>query len=331
MTSGTARLLTVLELLQSREMMTGSEIAARMKVDVRSVRRYIQALQEMGIPVDAERGRYGAHRLDRGFRLPPMMFTEEEAVALTLGLMVMRALQFPVDQAGVAGAQAKIERVMPQAALDRSRSFQSALHFSSVHAPIPVDSHVVQVLATAISQRLRMQIEYRTWNDEPSQRTIDPYGIVFQDGWWYVSGFCHLRQDVRIFRLDRIQSAQTLDSAFGYPTDFDIIGHVVTSLSDPPGIASVEVLFKASLDEARRSLPPELGSLEVVEEGVLFRRPAYRLEWVAALLLTLPFPIHIVQPQELNDVMHSLIEKAIALLRTEDLPLHTNATHEEQA
>lgn len=316
MASGTARLLTVLELLQSREMMTGSEIAARMNVDVRSVRRYIQALQEMGIPVDAERGRYGAYRLDRGFRLPPMMFTEEEAVALTLGLMVMRALHFPVDQAGVAGAQAKIERVMPQAALDRSRSLQSALHFSTVHAPIPVDSRVVQVLATAISQRLRVQIAYRTWNDEPSQRTIDPYGIVFQDGWWYVSGFCHLRQDVRTFRLDRIQSTESTGIAFAYPSDFDIVGHVVTSLSDPPGMATIEVLFKASLDEARRSLPPELGSLVVVEEGVMLRRPAYRLEWVAALLLTLPFHIHIVQPPELHDIMRSLAEKAAALLDT---------------
>jgi predicted DNA-binding transcriptional regulator YafY len=124
------RLLAVLELLQARHEMTGAEIAERLEVDPRSVRRYIKTLQEMGIPIEGERGRYGAYRLDRGYKLPPMMFSEDEAVALTLGLMVIRAFRFPIAQVSVTGALAKVERVMPQALLDRTLALQNSLHFN---------------------------------------------------------------------------------------------------------------------------------------------------------------------------------------------------------
>ncbi|MBC7813014.1 MAG: HTH domain-containing protein, partial [Burkholderiales bacterium] len=114
MYSPTTRLLTILELLQSYKQMTGSEMARRLGVDVRTVRRYIVMLQDMGIPVEAERGPYGAYQLQRGYKLPPLMFTDAEAVALTLGLISIRGFQFPVDVAAVEGALAKTERVMPE-------------------------------------------------------------------------------------------------------------------------------------------------------------------------------------------------------------------------
>jgi predicted DNA-binding transcriptional regulator YafY len=332
MASGTARLLTLLELLQSHETITGSDIAARMDVDVRSVRRYIRALQAMGIPVEAERGRYGAYWLDRGFRLPPMMFSEDEAVALTLGLMVMRALPFPVDAPSVTGALAKIERVMPQSMLERSRALQAALHFSTFEPPVTVEAHLVQLLTRAIDQRQRVRITYQAWQAEGAERDIDPYGIVFHDGWWYAVGYCHLRRDVRTFRLDRIQSAEKREATFAFPSDFDVKAHVVRSLSDPPGIASIEVVFEASLEGVKRALPPELGTLEAIEGGVRFRRPAYRMDWVAALLLAVPFPFRVVQPPELVTMMRALAKRAAAFLDDDMLDTHLEtALHEEQA
>jgi len=86
----TTRVLTVLELLQSHRQMSGPKLAERLEVDVRSVRRYILMLQELGIPIEGERGRYGNYRLRRGFKMPPLMFTEEEALALTLGLLAAK-------------------------------------------------------------------------------------------------------------------------------------------------------------------------------------------------------------------------------------------------
>lgn len=317
MAAGTMRLLAVLELLQSRREMTGTEIAERLEVDTRSVRRYIKTLQDMGIPIEGERGRYGAYRLDRGFKLPPLMFTEDEAVALTLGLMAIRAFQFPVDLTSVTGALAKVERVMPQALLNRTMALQESVHFHSIMPPTLIESAVVRTLTTAMSDGQRVQITYRSWNDQHSERIFAPYGIVFHEGWWYVAGYCHLRQDVRTLRVDRIQHIERTDGSFVRPDDFDAVAHVVKSLSRPTGIETVEVLFMTSLDAAKRAIPAELGALEVVEEGVLFRRPAYRLEWVAPILLSVDFPIRIIQPLELKTVMKGLAEKAMNMIREE--------------
>ena len=114
MYSPVTRLFTVLELLQSYKQMSGAELARRLEVDGRTVRRYIVMLQDMGIPVEAERGPYGAYQLQRGYKLPPLMFTDAEAVALTMGLLAIREYRFPVNLAAVEGALAKTERVMPE-------------------------------------------------------------------------------------------------------------------------------------------------------------------------------------------------------------------------
>jgi predicted DNA-binding transcriptional regulator YafY len=307
------RLLAVLELLQARREMTGAEIAERLQVDPRSVRRYIKALQEMEIPIEAERGRYGAYRLDRGFKLPPMMFTEDEAAALTLGLMVIRAFAFPVDQLGVSGALAKIERVLPKALLDQTLALQESLHFDYLLPTTSIQSGVVKALLAAMQQGRRLQVQYRSWNNERTARGFDPYGIVFHEGWWYVAGYCQLRQDVRTLRLDRIKQVDVADERFTRPQGFDAVEHVRRALSQPAGVSSVEVLFLTSLPEAQRAIPSGLGTLEAVDGGVLFRRPAYRLEWVAPILLGLDFPIRIIQPPELASLMQALGEKAIRL------------------
>ncbi|MCG8350290.1 MAG: YafY family transcriptional regulator [Chloroflexales bacterium] len=316
MAASTMRLLAILELLQSRQEMTGTEIAERLNVDPRSVRRYIKALQDMGVPIEGERGRYGAYRLDRGFKLPPMMFTEDEAVALTLGLMVIRAFQFPIDLISVAGALAKIERVMPEALLNRTMALQETIHFNYVMPPTYVRSTVVRTLTTAMQHGQRLKVQYLSWKDKSTDRMFDPYGIVFHEGWWYVAGYCHLRQDLRTFRIDRIQLVEQAEGSFVRPVDFDAVAHVSKSLSDPTGIASVEVLFMTSLDEAKRSIPAELGSLEMVDKGVMFRRPAYRLEWVAPILLSVDFPIRIIQPPELKTMIQELGKKAMKMVDT---------------
>lgn len=307
------RLLAVLELLQARREMTGAEIAERLQVDPRSVRRYIKALQEMEIPIEAERGRYGAYRLDRGFKLPPMMFTEDEAAALTLGLMVIRAFQFPVDQHGVSGALAKVERVLPKALLDQTLALQESLHFDHLLPATPIQSGVVKAVLAAMQQGRRLQVQYRSWNDERTTRGFDPYGVVFHEGWWYLAGYCQLRQGIRTLRLDRIEQVALADDRFARPEEFDAVAHVRLALSEPTGVASVEVLFLTSLAEAQSAIPSGLGTLEAVDGGVLFRRPAYRLEWVAPILLGLAFPIRIIQPPELSTLMQALGEKAMRL------------------
>ena len=115
----TTRVLAVLELLQSRRRLGGAELAERLEVDGRTVRRYIAMLQDLGIPVEAERGRYGAYHLRPGFKLPPLMFSDEEALAVVLGLLAARRLGLALAAPDVEGALAKIERVRPCASASR--------------------------------------------------------------------------------------------------------------------------------------------------------------------------------------------------------------------
>src|ERR1700759_2138900 len=115
----TTRVLTVLEMLQSHASMSGKELAERLEVDGRTVRRYVTMLQDLGIPIEAERGRYGAYRLRPGYKLPPLMFTPEEALASTLGLLAARKLGLTAPAADVEGAIAKLERVLPLSLRDK--------------------------------------------------------------------------------------------------------------------------------------------------------------------------------------------------------------------
>src|SRR5262245_27413758 len=164
MYSPTNRLLTILELLQSYKQMSGSELARRLEVDVRTVRRYIVMLQDMGIPIEAERGPYGAYQLERGFKLPPMMFTDMEAVALTMGLIVMREFQFPVDVAAVEGALAKTERVMPERLLNQVRGLQESITFNVASPPLLVHNDFIVTLGSAVRQRQQVFLRYQSWN-----------------------------------------------------------------------------------------------------------------------------------------------------------------------
>jgi predicted DNA-binding transcriptional regulator YafY len=156
MYSPTARLLAVLEMLQSNRRISGAEIAERLEVDTRTVRRYIMTLQDMGIPVEGERGASGAYSLGRGHRLPPLLYTEDEAVALVLGLIALQTFHFPVDALALEGALAKTERVIPEAVFRRVQSLRKAIVFNpSVYMAQPpplAHNRFLVMLASAVQE-----------------------------------------------------------------------------------------------------------------------------------------------------------------------------------
>src|SRR5438067_7554116 len=110
----TTRVLAVLELLQAHGRLSGAELASRLEVDRRTLRRYVETLEEMGIPISTERGRQGGYALVPGFKLPPLMFTDDEALALAVGLVAARGLGLADASLATASAQAKLERVIPE-------------------------------------------------------------------------------------------------------------------------------------------------------------------------------------------------------------------------
>jgi len=301
----TTRLLTVLELLQSHGQMSGTEIAACLEVEVRTVRRYIMMLQDMGIPIEAEMGRHGGYSLRPGFKLPPMMFTNDEALAVVLGLLVVRYFGISVALCSVEGAMAKLYRALPHALREQTQVLQSAL-IVSLNAPDQqVAVLVLARLGQAVHDKQQAAIDYRR-EDEQTRRVVDPYGLVYFDGAWYLVGYCHLRTEIRVFRLDRIVHVELRAERFTPPEDFDSAAYLQHSIATMPDQWNIEVVLKTTLDHAARALPPGLGMLEQCPAGVMLRSSVKDLDWLARYLAGLGFPVVVCQPPELRTAFQRL-------------------------
>ncbi|MFB9902563.1 helix-turn-helix transcriptional regulator [Allokutzneria oryzae] len=297
----TTRLLAMLELLQANHRLPGKDLAERLGVDERTVRRYASRLAEFGVPVEAERGRYGGYRLRPGYKLPPLMLTDDEAVAVTLGLVASKRIGLATTEPAVNSALAKIQRVLPPALRDRTQAVQEALGFTLLprESKAPATDTVL-LLGEAVRRRTRVRLRYRSWQDEESERELDPYGLVFHSGRWYVTGHDYRRGDLRTFRLDRVRSVSLQDNTFEAPADFDAVAHVTRSLARVPYTWEVEVVVEGPLDAVRRRIPPTTGTVAEVDGVVLLRTRAEKLDGMARMLAGFEWPFVVRKPTELR-------------------------------
>ncbi|MEO3772560.1 YafY family protein [Micromonospora sp. B9E7] len=296
------RVLALLEVLQARHRATATELAGWLGVDERTVRRYAATLVELGIPVTADRGRHGGYRLHSGYKLPPLMLTDDEAVAVLLGLVVAERVGLATEQPATATALAKIRRVLPAALADRLAAVQEHLGFTlrrpeQERGPA---SGTLLTLASAARHRQRVALDYRSWRGERSHRELDPYGLVFHAGRWYVTGHDHRRGEVRMFRLDRIGAVTPGEAMFTVPDGFEAVAWVTRSLAGVPYQHEVEVLLETDLVAARRRIPPSVAELTATTDGVLLRARAESLPGMAALLSGLGCPFTVRQPDALR-------------------------------
>jgi predicted DNA-binding transcriptional regulator YafY len=305
----TTRLLTILELLQAHPTLSGAALAQRIEVEPRSVRRYIQMLQDMGMPIEAVRGPGGGYRLRPGFKLPPLMFTESEATAIVLGLLGNSWLELGLPAMSTEGALAKVFRVLPLRARERLNAVSSHLVFSPHEREARPDATLLIGLSEAIQQRRRVVIDYRSQSDQVTQRTIEPYGLAAWWGRWYLIGYCCLRQGYRVFRLDRVQQVQYSAEPFDRPEDFDCQAYMVEHLAKASAHWRVEVEFQAALELVQRKIPASYGTLTATSTGVLFQYEYGDLRSTALYLLGLNLPFMVHQPPELRAALLELSEQ----------------------
>ena len=307
-----ARLLDLLELLQARPLTTGQEIADRLEIDRRTVRRYVTALQELGIPIEGQRGVGGGYRMRPGFRLPPLMLTEDEAVAVVLGLMAAERLGADVEDAVV-----KLHRVLPDALRRRVEALEATLAFTeAVPSPAPVRGGSALLLAEAIRRRRRLRIRYRTFAGDESDRELSPLGLVVHSGRWYLAAFDHGRDDLRTFRVDRMGQVTLMDEPAADPPDgFDAVAEVSRSLARVPWNWEVEVLLDLTVDGAAQRIPATLAELVEAEDGTLLRMRVGSLDWMAGVLAGLDCPFTIRRPEELRESVRGLGERLTGLVR----------------
>ncbi|MGP4025752.1 helix-turn-helix transcriptional regulator [Actinomadura sp. 3N407] len=301
----TTRVLAMLELLQAHHRIGGAELARRLGVDERTVRRYAARLGDLGVPVAAERGRHGGYRLRPGYKLPPLMLTDDEATAVVLGLLAGRRLGMPGQ--ATESALAKVQRVLPAALRERVQALRDTLGFTlAARDAAAPDTGAVLTLAAAARERRRVRLRYRSWQGEETERDLDPYGLVFHSGRWYVTGHDHRSGEIRTFRVDRVVSAEPGTAGYRIPGDIDPVQHVTRSLARVPYAHEVEVLLETGLAEARRRIPATTATLTEVGGGVVMITRAERLDGMARMLAGLGFPFVIRRPAELRDHVRDL-------------------------
>jgi predicted DNA-binding transcriptional regulator YafY len=300
MSKPTSRVLALLELLQSRGQLPGSELARRLEVDPRTLRRYIAQLLELGVPVQTQRGRDGGYALAAGHKLPPLMFSADEALALAMGLRAARELGLHGIVPAVSSSQAKLERVMPTALRRRIGDIDSVVALDLKQPKQRAASPELLALSAAARAQQRVRLQYLDLHQAASTREVDVYGLAYRGGAWYAVGYCHLRQDVRSFRLDRVQAVEALPVSFGRPADFDVLGYLTHAIATLPRAHAVEALLHTDLASAQAALYAEMGVLEPCRKGVRLHAQADDLAAMARDFAQLPFAFTILKPAALR-------------------------------
>lgn len=313
MAHSASRVLAMLELLQAYRHLTGPDLAARLGVDERTVRRYAGTLADLGIPVATRRGRYGGYTLLPGFKLPPLMLTDDEAVAVLLGLLAADRLGLSTEAPAADAAAAKISRVLPRALAERLDALRESLGFTlrqprpaapgSAAERRPPDTGILLVLGTAVRSRERLTVTYASFRGQVTTRDVDPYGVVFHAGRWYAVGHDHRSGELRSLRVDRITAARPAGTGFTPPPDFDAPAFLQRQLAGLPWTWEVEVLLEGDPTTLRARVPATVGELSEAADGVRMRCRAESLPGMAQMLAGLGVPFTVVRPAELREAV----------------------------
>ncbi|WP_327711098.1 YafY family transcriptional regulator [Streptomyces sp. NBC_00464] len=316
-----ARVLALLELLQSGGIRSVTELADRLDVDERTVRRYVGHLIDLDVPVESVRGRYGGYRLAPGFRMPPLMLSDDEALAVLLGLVAGRRVGL-TTATGTASetAAAKIRRVLPERLRLRLDAVLGSLAFTTPPgAAATPESAVLLPIADAVNHHRPVSFGYTAADGRRSERTLHPYGIVAHSGRWYVTAADLTTGEDRTFRLDRISGVRTLPGSFEPPAGLDPAKRVLTGLATAPYRHEVTLRVQGTAEQIHARLPAGVAIVEELpspggadpetERWSRVELRVDRLDWLPAVLASLDRPFVIDRPDELRGLVEALAER----------------------
>lgn len=311
----TMRLLTILELLQSHAEVSGQELAQKLEVEERSIRRYIMMLRDLGIPIEGERGRHGGYSLTPGFRLPPLMFNKDEITAVMIGLILMQ--EFGTDSTlAVESAIAKIQRVLPEDLRESTQALHRSLIVDDVRGGMDTISNDYLTLFSAAAHEGKcVHIRYQSREGEPTERLIAPYGVVLHVRRWYIPAYCYLREDIRVFRMDRVMSAVPTEQDFTKSVDFDTRSFVLKSLARASGNHAFEILVDAPFSIVQEVIPPAAALLEASGNQTLVRCYSDDPYWLARYLAQIEVPFTVIETDELREALRTLANGILASIK----------------
>ena len=304
------RALTVLEILQTRDFVTGHELAERLEVDLRTVQRYIVRLKDLNIPIASSRGVGGAYRLKPGFRVPPLLLSNEEAFALSLGLRALRQIGLDTFAPATEGALNKLERVLPAPLRESLRTVEDVVAIEPGPWVVSTSVECLIRAASAIRASRRIRFGYQTNTGATSNRHIEPYAVLHTDGRWYLIGHCLTRKAMRTFRLDRVTDLDQTSTTFRRPRDFDPHAYLKQHMPFIHSDYKIDVWIDLPHEEAERNFSPWRIATEAENGGTRIRCTRDRLELFAAMLLSIDRRILIHTPPELAATFRQLATRA---------------------
>ena len=307
-----ARLLRLLSLLQIRPEWPGAELADRLGVTVRTLRRDVHKLRTLGYPVHAAPGVAGGYRLGAGAALPPLLLDDDEAVAVALSLRT--AASHAVTGVGEASvrALAKLEQVLPS----RLRERAVAISHATVPLTLPgaaVDADVLTVIARACRNRERIVFGYRRGLDgDLTDRRVEPHRLVQAGYRWYLVALDLERADWRTFRADRIESARLTGVRFEPRDPPDAAAFVANAVTTAPYRYQARVLIHAPASDVAAQVPPTTAFVEAVSAGsCLLTSGSDSLDSLAFHIAMLGYNFTVQEPPELADRMRALATRLL--------------------
>jgi predicted DNA-binding transcriptional regulator YafY len=309
-----ARALRLLSMLQVRREWSGEELSDRLAVDVRTIRRDVDRLRELGYVIDASAGRGGGYRLGSGTATPPLLLDDDEAIAVAVALGAAAGTATTTDDVALR-VLAKLDQLLPRR-LRRRLTALPAVTVSLVSPRSAVSLSVLAAVAAACRDQLQLRFSYCDNQGVVTARTVEPMRLVHTGRRWYLAAWDVERGDWRTFRVDRVQSNPRLTHGARFeprqpPHDFATL--VSRSIDSWRNRYRVRVRVKGTAADVRARVPPWLGTLEPLDDGhCVLTTGGDSYETVAALIMQTGVEFTLLEPPELA---HSIREIAARLLR----------------
>ncbi|SCF08614.1 Predicted DNA-binding transcriptional regulator YafY, contains an HTH and WYL domains [Micromonospora coriariae] len=297
-----ARLLGLLSLLQTPREWPGSELAARLGVSLRTVRRDVERLRDLGYPVRATMGAIGGYRLVAGKAMPPLLLDDEEAVAIAVGLRTAAGHAVAGIEDASVRALAKLEQVLPSRLRHRVGALGAATEPLLTWSRPTVDPEQLTALAAAVTNREQLRFTYRRRDGATGERLVEPHKLVSAGHRWYLVGYDNDRGDWRIFRVDRMGELRSTRSRVAprpLPAP-DAAAFVTEKLLEMTPVYRAVVTLHAPVERMTGPLGGASVDLEPIDAtSCRLRSHADTLDWLAWRLLTLGCDIEVHEPLEL--------------------------------
>ncbi len=310
-----ARLLRLLSLLQTPRDWTGTELAERLEVDVRTVRRDIDKLRNLGYPVDATAGVAG-YRLGAGAKLPPLLLDDDEAVAVAVGLRTAAGGTIAGIEDSSLRALTKLEQVLPSRLRDRVSLLQ-AVTVTVPSAGSTVDPDVLTAVAGAIRDNHRLRFDYRTHSGTTALRTTEPHRLVHTGRHWYLIGWDIDRADWRTYRVDRLHPRIPTGPRFipREPPEDDLAHYITSGTTTSPYRYAARITLFVSAQVAAERIAPTIGVIEAIDDrSCILRTGGNSLDELAIHIAVFGFACRIHEPPELIAHVRELTDRLNAAI-----------------